>query len=786
MSLFGKSVLLKLSIVSIFFCSWILPVFSQDIPIYKKSSFPIEQRVRDLLSRMTLEEKVAQVTHLHANSLLVKGKLDKSKIKDMLSKDCGTGFVECFTYSGQDCLELMNSIQLHMRKNTRLGIPSFTVSESLHGSFQGGSTIFPQAIALGSTFNRRLAYEMTSAISEELNAQNIKQVLAPDIDVCRDLRWGRVEECIGEAPYMIAEIGLAEVRGYLDGHISPMLKHYGAHGTPQGGINLASVSCGERDLLSVYLYPFERIARETHVMAVMSSYDSWNRIPNSASRYLLTELLRNRWGFKGYVYSDWGAVNMLKSFHHTAQNDAEAGLQALTSGLDADASDRCFLELPSLISSNKLDIQYLDLAVSRILRAKFEMGMFDYKLPEKGSYNKYVHTSGHIDLARQIAEESVILMKNANGILPLDVESLNSVAIIGPNAAHVQFGDYSWCNDNAKGVTLLDAVKSMYGEKLAINYARGCDLSSDDHSGFIAAIEAAKKSDLSVVVVGSSASDSSALTGEGHDLSDLVLPGVQEELVEEIYKLGKPVVVVLLAGKPFAIPWIKGHIPGILVQWYPGEQGGTALAEILFGKVNPSGKLNFSFPQSVGHLPCFYDYLPSDKGYYHHPGSKGKVGWDYVFSDTKPLWAFGHGLSYTNFKYLSATTQKEDFGQKDTIRLSIDICNTGSCDGMEVPQVYIRDVVSSVATPVQELKGFEKVFIKKGETAHVSFSIPVSELALYNEKMERVVEPGAFELQIGSASDDIRINKTITVEKDRIAVIPSEGDDNVNQLNFVK
>lgn len=779
--------MIRKTFVALFLLASFGVVNAQNKLPYKDSSLPVETRVRDLVGRMTMDEKIAQMCHLHCDSILVDGHVDKNRLRNMLSKDKGTGFIECFPYSGPNCLELMNSVQNYMRKHTRLGIPVFSVSESLHGSLQKGSTTFPQAIALGSTFNPSLAYEMTTAIAEELNAQNIKQVLAPDIDVCRDLRWGRVEECLGEAPFLISEMGTAEVKGYLDNHVSPMLKHYGAHGTPMGGINLASVACGQRDLLSVYLYPFKKIIKATSPWAVMSSYDSWNGVPNSSSYYLMTELLRNQWGFKGYVYSDWGAIGMLKTFHHTAQNDADAGMQALQAGLDVEAADYCYPELPNLVSKGLVDIKDIDTAVSRILRAKFEMGLFDYKLPSKSDYDKSVHNTRHIDLARRIAEESVILMKNDNQMLPLDASKLNSVAVIGPNTDHVQFGNYSWGDDNAHGVTFLSALNKMNNSHLIINYAKGCNLTTDDKSDFDAAVEAARKSDVAIVVVGSRSSGGDAICGEGHDLSSLDLSGVQEDLVEAVYKTGKPVVVVLMAGKPFAISWIKEHIPAVVVQWYPGEQGGTALAEMLFGKINPSGHLNFSFPQSVGHLPCYFDYLPSDKGYYHHPGSKNKPGMDYVFSSTRPLWAFGHGLSYTTFDYISASTQKEDYSQQDTIQVSIDIRNSGDRDGMEVPQVYVRDVVSSIATPVQELKGFQKVFIKKGETAHVLISIPVSELSLFNGEMKEVVEPGAFELQIGKASDNICFKKTITVERSKMKVIPSkENAPVINQADFVK
>ena len=513
----------------------------------------------------------------------------------------------------------------------------------------------------------------------------------------------------------------------------------------------------------------------------MSSYNSWNNEPNSSSHYLMTELLRDRWDFQGYVYSDWGAIGMLNYFHKTAQNSAEAAIQALTAGLDAEASDNSYAELQQLVENGMLDVKYIDQAVARILTAKFNMGLFEYPLPMEKNYDKVVHAPAHVSLARKIAEESIVLLQNENNILPLQMNKLKSIAVIGPNADQVQFGDYTWSRDNKDGVTLLEALKERVSNQLTLNYAKGCDLVTDDCSGFKEAVDVAKKSDVCIVVVGSASASlardySNATCGEGFDLSDLTLTGVQEDLVEAIHATGKPVIVVLLSGKPFAMSWIKENIPGIVVQWYPGEQGGLALADMLLGKVNPSGKLNYSFPQSVGHLPCYYNYLPTDKGFYRSPGSKNKPGKDYVFSSPKALWAFGHGLSYTDFEYLSATTSKEDYACEDVIEVTIAIRNTGDYDGLEVPQVYVRDMVSSVVMPVQELKGFEKVLIEKGETKQVIIKIPVSELALYNKEMKKVVEPGAFELQIGRASDDIRIKKVITVERASEKYIPTLRD----------
>ena len=750
---------------------------AQPVPKYKNASLPVEVRVQDLLSRMTLEEKIAQMRHIHAYSVMENGKLNEDKLEKMIGGQ-NYGFIEGITLPGKECLALMNEVQTYMREKTRLGIPVFTLTESLHGSVHDGSTIFPQAIALGSTFNPALAYEMTSSIAKELSAQGITQSLTPVIDVCRDLRWGRVEECFGEDPFLVSRMGVSQVRGYLDNQVSPMIKHFGAHGTPQGGLNLASVACGQRELLSIYLKTFETVVKEAGPWAVMSSYNSWNNEPNSSSHYLMTELLRDQWGFKGYVYSDWGAIGMLNYFHKTAQNGAEAAMQALTAGLDAEASDNSYAELRQLVEGGFLDVKYIDQAVSRILTAKFNMGLFEYSLPTEKNYDKVVHAPSHVALARKIAEESIVLLQNRDHILPLQMDKLNSIAVVGPNADQVQFGDYTWSRDNKDGITLLKALEEKVGSRLTLNYAKGCDLVTDNRSGFAEAVDAAVKSDVCIVVVGSASASlardySNATCGEGFDLSDLTLTGVQEDLVKAVHATGKPVIVVLLSGKPFAMPWIKENIPGIVVQWYPGEQGGLALADMLLGNVNPSGKLNYSFPQSVGHLPCYYNYLPTDKGFYHRPGNRNRPGKDYVFSSPQALWAFGHGLSYTDFEYLSATTSKEDYGWNEVIEMTVTIRNTGGYDGMEVPQVYVRDVVASVVTPVRELKGFEKVFIKKGETRQVKIKIPVSELALYNREMKKVVEPGAFELQIGRASDDIRIKKVITVDRASEKYVPT-------------
>ncbi|MGN1236097.1 MAG: glycoside hydrolase family 3 protein, partial [Bacteroidaceae bacterium] len=460
-----------------------LGVRAQSTLPYQNKSLPVEERVKDLLGRMTLEEKIAQMRHIHSYSVMTDGRIDEDKLDKMIGGK-NYGFIEGITLPGKECLALMKATQQYMKEKTRLGIPVFALTESLHGSVHDGSTIFPQAIALGSTFNPRLAYEMTSAISRELTSQGITQSLTPVIDVCRDLRWGRVEECFGEDPFLVSRMGVSEVKGYLENGISPMLKHFGAHGTPTGGLNLSSVACGERELLSIYLKTFETVVKEAKPWAVMSSYNSWNNEPNSSSSFLMTELLRNRWGFKGYVYSDWGSIGMLDYFHHTARNGAEAAIQALTAGLDAEASDDCYAELQQLVENGKLDVKYIDRAVGRILTAKFSMGLFEYSFADEKDYDKVVHAPAHVALSRRIAEESMVLLQNNGNLLPLDAAGLKSVAVIGPNADQVQFGDYTWSRDNKDGVTLCEALREMAAGRFEVNYAKGRDLVTDNKDGF--------------------------------------------------------------------------------------------------------------------------------------------------------------------------------------------------------------------------------------------------------------------------------------------------------------
>lgn len=721
---------------------------------YKDSSVPIDKRVEDLLSKMTIKEKLRQLNQLDMPSLLEDGELSQERLEELIGPD-GFGSVQGITIPSWESTKLFNSLQRYCIEETRLGIPIFTSTESLHGSVHDGSTIFPQSIAVAATFNPALAYSMTRAISEELYSEGVNQTLCPVLDVCRDPRWGRAEETFGEDPFLNGTIGTAEVKGYLDGGINPVIKHFGPGGEPVGGLNLASVYCSPEDLSRIHLKPFEMVVRNTGIRTVMSSYNSWNRVPNSASRYLLTELLRETWGFRGYVYSDWGAVGMLHNFQGVAADYPEAARMAISAGLDFEAAGSNYQTLEASIADGLIDESIIDKAVRNILRVKFEAGLFDN--PYRNMDGKAtVRTPEHVALSRKIADESIVLLKNDGGLLPIDKTSIRSVAAIGPNADQVQFGDYSWSRSNDDGKTPLAALKEYLGPGIKITYAKGCDLVSEDGSGIQEAVRAARSSDLTLLFLGTSSASlardySNSTSGEGFDQESLELTGAQERLMREVAGTGKPVVLILVTGKPICIPWAKDNIPSIVTQWYGGETAGDALVGVLFGDTVPSGKLPISFPRSTGHLPSYYNHLPTDKGYYHKPGSPGNPGRDYLFSSPDALWPFGHGLGYTTLEYGPLNLSGTVFAPADTVKVNLSVNNIGSRDALETVQLYVRNQTSHEVTPVKELKAFTKVPIQAGGSAEASLSFPVE-------------EKGKYLIMVGTSSADIRQETEITVE----------------------
>lgn len=732
-----------------------------DIPPYKDKSATIERRVSDLMERMTLHEKVLQLQNRAS------GRVDE--IEHIFSGE-SYGTTHEMGMSAYDCAVMYKELQNYMRTQTRLGIPVLTSAEGIQGIIQNNCTLFPHALAQGSTFNPALIQRMTEAAGEEAKAIGIHQILSPVLDIARELRWGRIEETFGEDPFLIAEMGVAFVKGYQKYAISCMPKHFVAHGTPAGGLNCAGVSGGERELRSLYLYPFRKVIKETSPWAVMTCYSAYDGVPVTGSSYYMTDILRGSLGFKGYTYSDWGSVERLMTFHHAASNREEAARMALEAGVDLNV-DSSYETLEKLVQEGRLNIEYIDRALRRILTVKFALGLFDETYGNPDLVKKVVRNAEKVALAKEIADESAVLLENKNDILPLNLDKYKSIAVVGPNSNQAVLGDYAWTTgDTKEAVSLLQGMKEAIGGKVVINHAEGCDWWSKDRTHIAEAVEVVRRSDVAVVAIGTRStylgrSPHYSTAGEGFDLSSLELPGVQLELLKEIKKTGKPMIVVFIAGKPLAMPWVKENADAVLVQWYAGEQQGNALADILIGKVNPSGKLNISFPRSTGNTPCFYNHFITDREEpFDQPGTPEEPKGHYIFDKPEPLWNFGQGKSYTTFNYKGCTLSDSVFTAKDTLTAIITLENTGKRDGKEVVQLYVRDKVSSVASPIQQLKAFRKELVRSGETRQIKLELPMAELALYNARMAEIVEPGEFEIQIGPASDDIRMKQTIIVK----------------------
>lgn len=743
--------------------------------LYMNPQLSAEERAADLLSRMTLEEKIDQMS--------------MTGLYDFTQTAHAYGVCDSPFNSLEIIAEQSAAAKRHARENTRLGIPPMQIAECLHGVLAYGATIFPQAIAQGSTWNPALIEEMAGAIAEEASALGIDQALSPLFDIIRDARYGRNEECYGEDPYLVGKIGCAFVKGMQGdasttreglpaGKIACTAKHFAGYSQPLTGINLGPASLGEREMRSTHLVPFEMAVKEANVYAVMPSYNEVDGIPAHANHWLLTDVLKKEWGFPGYTFSDYGSVGHLHNFHHVAANREEAAKMALEAGLDLEAArPEHYILLKDMVEHGLVDISLIDEAVRRILTVKIKAGVFDKPLADVRDIHNHVHTIKHVALARKVAEESAILLQNNDNLLPLDIKGIKSISVVGPNADQVQFGDYCYTRDNKYGSTVLDGIKKWAGKKVEVNYAKGCSISGLEKDCIAEAVEAARKSDVVVAVLGGTSVILSGLgwgrgpgeheigdpftSGEGYDLTDINPLGVQRELLQALKDTGKPVILVLIHGRPWSIAWEKQNIPAILECWYPGECGGEVIADILFGKVNPSGRLNASVPQSAGHLPFYYNQKPSAKGINREPGTPEKAGRDYVFSSPDALFPFGHGMSYTTFEY---SNMKIDSSGSDGIRVTAVVKNTGKIHGKEVVQLYVNDKVSSVTTPTKELKGFEKVYLKAGESKEVAFMLHEEDLSLWNAHMEKVTEPGIFTIMLGKSSDDIVLQQDLSIK----------------------
>ena len=729
-------------------------------PLYKNSKAPIDARVEDLLSRMTLEEKVLQMQN---NAV---GEIDE--IANAF-KNNSYGTTHEMGHNAKEAAMIFKALGEHVKKNNRLGIPIINCCEGIQGVLQNGCTLFPHAIAQSTTWNPDLIQEMASACGREARAIGIRQVLSPVLDVARELRWGRIEETFGEDPYMIAEMAKAFVNGYQGEGVLAMPKHFVAHGSPSGGLNCASVAGGPREFRSIYLYPFRRVIAECAPGAIMSCYSAYDGEPLTGSRQFMTDLLRGELGFSGYVYSDWGSVERIMTFHHAVATAEEAAMQAACAGIDINV-DWTYQTLPDAVRQGKISEEVIDTAVRRILRKKFELGLFEGDNIDPDDVDKVVRCKEHVALAKQVADESIVMVENKNGILPLDTDKYRKIAIVGPNGHYALMGDYSWVNsDGEEGIDLYEGLSAAVGENVAVTYTEGCDWWSLDDKHIADAVSAVEAADVAIVAVGTRSTflgrgGNKNTAGEAYDLSSLELPGRQLDLIKAVKATGKPMIVAFIAGKPLVMSYAQEHADAVLVQFCGGEQQGAALADVILGNVNPSGKLTVSFPRSTGNTPCFYNHYPTDRDVWDKPGTPDDPKMRYIFDTPQPLWDFGHGLSYTTFEYSNLEIDNKEPKATDSVTVKVTVANTGDREGKETVQLYVRDLVSSVSTPIQQLKGFKKISLAPGESKVVEIVLPIKELALWNARMEEVVEPGDFEIQIGSASDDIRLKDTITVK----------------------
>jgi len=761
---------------------------------YLDKAVLIEERVKDLLSRMTLEEKVAQLGSIFPAPLLENNKFSADKAEKMLKNGIGhisaPALNDKFTPSGT--AGFTNDIQKYLMENTRLGIPAIMHEECLSGFRAKGATIFPQNIGMASTWEPDLMKRITTVIRKQMRATGLHQGLAPMIDVTRDPRWGRVEESFGEDLFLVGEFALAYVRG-LQGDdikkgIAATLKHFAGHGLPEGGLNCAPVHVGSRLFREVYLYPFEKAVKEGGALSVMNAYHEIDGVPCAVSKELLTGVLRNEWGFDGVVVSDYFAIAQIMTYHKVAETGGDAAALALKAGLDLELPfTNCYGEpLLKAVKSRKVPMAVLDLAVTRVLTFKFRLGIFDNPYVNIKAAENVFDTAADRALSLEAAHKSIILLKNEKNLLPLK-KDIKTIAVIGPSADSERnlLGDYTFASHSAfevqkdektgneaftwhdkvgkegrvvspQVVSILEGIREKAKKSTIVIYAKGCEVKDETTEGFNAAVAAAKAADVAVVVVG----DKSGLmpdntSGEMRDRETLNLPGVQEDLVRAIYETGKPVVLVLVNGRPYTMKWLAENIPAIVNAWEPGEEGGTAVADVLFGDYNPGGKLPNTFPLYEGQIPIYYAHKPS--------GRKKDVWTDYVEGAAKPLYEFGYGLSYTSFKFSNLVLSKDKIPAAGKIIVKCDVQNTGKREGDEVVQLYINDIVASITRPVKELKAFERISLKPGEKKTVTFNLAADSLAFYDADMVRKVEPGMFKLMIGNSSENILLESEFEV-----------------------
>jgi len=757
----------------------------EQIPDYKNPRLSVEQRVADLLSRMTLEEKIAQMTCLWSNRpqknattdfAIDRGDFSPEKAAQVMKYGIGQIARQREQKGPREGAIFANAVQKWLIENTRLGIPAILHDEILHGHMARGSTSFPQPIALSSTWDPEFIGKVFTAGALETRARGSQQVLGPNLDVAREPRWGRTEETYGEDPYLVSRMAVAIVKALqgpgptINGdHVIATAKHFAAHGQPEGGTNIAPANYSERVLREFFLPSFKAAVTEGGIMSVMASYNEIDGVPSHANSWLLEKVLREEWGFKGYVVSDYDGIPQLQDLHHVANDKEEAARLALEAGVDIELPDPdCFPLLLKQVREGKLSEALVDKAVARLIRAKFLLGLFENPYVDPDRAVRITNSREHRELAADAARRSIVLLKNENNLLPLDRSRLRSIAVIGPNANRVHLGGYS--DDPGRGVSVLLGITKKAGSQVRVTYAEGCKITkeggdwfadsshlnnpADDEKLIAQAVEVARAADVAVLVLGGNEDTNKEAWADNHlgDRDSLDLVGRQNDLVRAVLETGKPTIVMLINSGPLSINYIAEKVPAILEGFYLGQETGVGVADVLFGDFNPGAKLTVTFPRSVGQLPAYYNRKPTAK--------RG-----YLFTSKEPLFPFGHGLSYTTFDYSNLKVNPAQIRPQDQTKVSVTVTNTGKRAGDEIVQLYIRDLVSSVTRPVMELKDFRHISLAPGESKIVEFTITPNKLSFLNLRMETVVEPGWFDVMVGTSSLKYQTAKLEVVAK---------------------
>jgi beta-glucosidase len=763
---------------------------------YQSAELSPDRRVVDLLGRMTLEEKAAQmmcVWQKKADTLVDDGgRFDLAKARAAFGVGRGIGQVGRPSDAGgsghepekgrgpRAQAELTNDIQRFFLEESRLGIPVVFHDECLHGHAAVGGTSFPQPIALAASFDPALVERLYAMTAYEARSRGVHQALTPVVDVARDPRWGRVEETFGEDPYLVGRLGVAAVRGFQgdatfrDGtRVMATLKHFVAHGQPEAGQNCGPANVSLRELREVFLPPFKAAVQEGGAISVMPSYNEVDAVPSHANRWLLRDVLRDEWGFRGFTVSDYYAIRELNDRpdthgHFVAGDNGEAAVLAVRAGVNVELPEPdCYLGLPQLVRDGVLDESELDELVAPLLFWKFRLGLFDDPYVDPGSAERIVGQAEHRALALEAARDALTLLKNDGDLLPLDRATVGTIAVIGPNADRPLLGGYSGVPSSV--VTVRQGIAERVGERTRVLHATGCRITiggswnedavvpadpAEDRTLIAEAVTVARQADVIVLAIGGNDQTSREAWSRTHmgDRASLDLLGRQNELVDAMVATGKPVIALLFNGRPLAATHLGERVRAILECWYPGQEAGTAVADVLFGDVTPGGKLPISVPRSVGHIPAFYNHKPSAR--------RG-----YLFDDVSPLYPFGFGLSYTTFTLSSPTLADPVIAIDGSTTVSVTVTNTGSREGSEVVQLYVRDLVSSVTRPVKELKAFRKVRLAAGRSTTVELAITPASLAFHDVDMRYVVEPGEFRIMVGTSSRDADLQAvTLRVE----------------------